>query len=68
MRTIDQTTSKAKRGFAAMDSEKQREIARRGGKSVPPERRSFAQSRELAATAGRTGGKATQAGRQTDRH
>jgi general stress protein YciG len=47
---------KSKRGFASMDPEKRREIASKGGKSVPPERRSFSQSAELAAKAGRKGG------------
>lgn len=49
---------RAKRGFAAMDPERRREIARRGGASVPAEKRSFAQNRELAVSAGRTGGSA----------
>jgi uncharacterized protein len=44
------------RGFAAMSPERQREIARKGGMSVAPERRSFSQSRELASAAGRKGG------------
>lgn len=47
---------KAKRGFAAMSPEKRREIARKGGQSVKPENRAFAQNRELAAEAGRKGG------------
>ena len=42
----------SRRGFAAMDPERRREIARRGGASVPSEKRSFAQDRDLAATAG----------------
>jgi general stress protein YciG len=45
-----------RRGFAAMDAEKQREIAAKGGRSVPPEKRSFAQDPALAAKAGRKGG------------
>ena len=45
------------RGFAAMDDEKQRAIAREGGRSVPDEKRSFSQNRELAADAGRKGGR-----------
>jgi general stress protein YciG len=45
-----------RRGFAAMDRNKQREIASRGGQSVPPEKRSFALNPELAAAAGRKGG------------
>ena len=34
----------------------QREIARKGGESVPSEKRSFSQNHELAAEAGRKGG------------
>jgi uncharacterized protein len=48
--------AKAKRGFAAMDPEKRREIARLGGKNVPPEKRSFSRNSGLAAQAGRKGG------------
>jgi uncharacterized protein len=46
----------SKRGFASMDPAKQREIARKGGQSVPDEKRSFSQNPELAARAGRKGG------------
>lgn len=46
----------SQRGFAAMDAEKQRAIARKGGESVPAEKRSFYQNRTLAAEAGRKGG------------
>ena len=46
------------RGFAGMDQEKQREIARKGGANVPHEKRSFAQNRNLASEAGRKGGRA----------
>lgn len=53
----------APRGFAAMDAERRREIARKGGKSVPDEKRSFTQDRTLAAEAGRKGGRQTQSGR-----
>jgi general stress protein YciG len=49
----------SKRGFASMDEAKQREIARKGGESVPPEQRSFSKDRELAAEAGRKGGEAS---------
>ena len=38
------------------DQEKQREIARKGGESVPSEKRSFSQDHDLAAKAGRKGG------------
>lgn len=44
------------RGFAAMSPEKQREIASKGGRSVPADKRSFAQNRDLAAAAGKVGG------------
>ncbi len=46
----------SKRGFASMSPEKQREIASKGGKSVPSEKRSFSQNRDLASNAGRKGG------------
>lgn len=39
-----------------MDETRQREIARKGGESVPAEKRSFSQNRALAAEAGRKGG------------
>ena len=48
--------NKSKRGFASMTPEKQREIASKGGRSVPSEKRSFAQNRDLASQAGRKGG------------
>lgn len=44
------------RGFASMDREKQREIARKGGRSVPNDKRSFSQDHKLASEAGRKGG------------
>jgi general stress protein YciG len=46
------------RGFASMEQEKQREIARKGGANVPHDKRSFAQDRALASEAGRKGGRA----------
>lgn len=49
------TTTKP-RGFAAMDPEKQREIASKGGRSVPNEKRVFSTNRELASLCGRKGG------------
>lgn len=54
-----QTPSKSKRGFASMSPEKRREIAAKGGASVPAEKRSFSRSRDLAASAGRAGGSAS---------
>jgi uncharacterized protein len=50
---------KSPRGFATMTPEKRREIARKGGSSVPSDKRSFAQDRDLAAAAGRKGGAAS---------
>lgn len=47
---------KSTRGFASMDPENQRAIARKGGTSVPKEKRSFSRNHELAAAAGRKGG------------
>ncbi len=54
----EQDTVKASslRGFASMDAAKQREIARKGGRSVPAEKRSFSRDPKLAAEAGRKGG------------
>lgn len=49
----------SKRGFASMDPALQREIASKGGRSVPPEERSFSKDRALAAQAGRKGGEAS---------
>ena len=56
--------AKSSRGFASMDREKQRAIARKGGESVPNEKRSFSQDRGLAAAAGRKGGEASQGSRR----
>jgi len=47
------------RGFASMDDDKQRDIAAKGGKSVPDEKRSFSQDHELASEAGKKGGQAS---------
>jgi general stress protein YciG len=57
--------NKSKRGFASMSPEKQREIASKGGKSVPADRRSFAQNRDLASQAGRKGGQLSRSGNQS---
>lgn len=46
------------RGFAAMTPERRRELATKGGRSVPPGKRSFSRDRALAAEAGRRGGSA----------
>jgi general stress protein YciG len=52
------------RGFASMDPALQRQIASKGGRSVPPEERSFSKDRSLAAQAGRKGGEASHGGRR----
>lgn len=56
------------RGFAAMDAEKQREIARKGGRSVPNEKRSFSQNHQLASEAGRKGGRSSHINRQPQKN
>lgn len=55
---------KSNRGFASMDEEKQREIASKGGKSVPPEERSFSKDRGLASEAGKKGGEHSHGGKR----
>ncbi|MBZ6077712.1 general stress protein [Microvirga puerhi] len=50
------------RGFASMDKERQQEIARKGGESVPAEERSFSKDRDLASEAGRKGGQHSHGG------
>jgi general stress protein YciG len=45
-----------------MDDDKQREIARKGGESVPDDKRSFSQDHKLASDAGRKGGEASGGG------
>lgn len=58
----------SRRGFASMDPERQREIARKGGASVPGEKRSFSQDRALAASAGRKGGESSHGTRSRAGH
>jgi uncharacterized protein len=54
--------AKQHRGFALMTPEKRKEIAARGGSAVPAHLRSFTQSRELAASAGKKGGSTSRGG------
>lgn len=61
------TDKKRRRGFAAMDDDKQRDLAARGGRSVPPGKRSFARDPSLAAEAGRKGGGHAHRGERSDR-
>lgn len=58
--TGDNPPGKAKRGFAAMDVERQREIARKGGESQGRQNNpgNFANDRAKASQAGRKGGEA----------
>ncbi|HYG91875.1 MAG TPA: general stress protein [Azospirillum sp.] len=49
------------RGFASMDRNRQRQIASKGGESVPADKRSFSKNPELAAEAGRKGGRSVPA-------
>src|SRR3954452_4634766 len=53
---VGRSGNTSNRGFASMDQEKQRELARKGGQSVAPEDRTFSKTPELAAEAGRKGG------------
>ena len=53
---MSEQSTRGRQGFASMDDERQREIASKGGKSVPGQERSFAKDHELAAEAGRKGG------------
>lgn len=59
---INPETGRAIRGFGAMDPDRRREIARKGGASVPGDKRSYAKDRVLAAMAGSKGGKASSGG------
>jgi general stress protein YciG len=59
----NERTGASRRGFASMDPARQLEIARKGGASVPAEKRSFSQDRGLAGDAGRKGGEASHGGR-----
>ena len=52
----------SQRGFASMDPDYQRELARKGGASVPGDKRSFSQDRALAAKAGKKGGENSHGG------
>jgi uncharacterized protein len=53
MHMADSTNSTSKRGFAAMDEERQREIASMGGKASGG---NFAKDRKKASKAGKKGG------------
>ncbi len=55
-------TEKPKRGFAAMSRERLAEVSSKGGSAVPAKRRSFAANPELAAKAGKKGGRISRGG------
>lgn len=61
----EQPRKKARRGFAAMSPEKQREIASLGGKAAHAKGTAHEFSPEEAREAGRKGGQAAQRARQT---
>jgi len=50
------------RGFAALTPERRTEIARKGGSSIPADKRAFSRNRDLATSAGRKGGEASRGG------
>ena len=56
MTDVSVERTRGRRGFASMSAEKRREIASKGGRSVPGEHRVFAKRRDLATNAGRKGG------------
>lgn len=58
MPNIPPLPPKQRRGFALLSPERRREVASKGGGSVPPSKRSFSRDRALAMAAGRKGGEA----------
>jgi general stress protein YciG len=56
MTTIDTEGPKSNRGFASMDTSKQREIASKGGKAAHAQGRAHEFTAEEARSAGRKGG------------
>jgi len=54
-----------KRGFALLSPEKRRELARKGGASVPKAARSFSQDPALARAAGSKGGTSVHASKRS---
>jgi general stress protein YciG len=56
----DEKSTESKRGFAAMDEEKQREIASKGGKAAHASGHAHEFDSAEAAEAGRKGGKHSQ--------
>jgi len=58
----NQSQGGSKRGFASKDEKEQKDIAKKGGESVPPEQRPFSKDPNLASEAGRKGGESSQGG------
>ena len=58
----DNTNGRARRGFAAMDEDKQREIASKGGKAAHEKGTAHQFTSEEAREAGRKGGQASRGG------
>lgn len=58
MNNQNETPKKSVRGFAAMDAEKQREIARKGGRAAHEQGVAHQWSSEEAREAGKKGGQA----------
>jgi general stress protein YciG len=63
--TEEKPRTKSTRGFASMSPERHREIAKKGGKAVPAEKRSYSQNHDLAAAAGRKGGQSVDPKKRT---
>lgn len=57
------TAAPKKRGFASMSLAKRTAISRKGGSSVPAEKRSFSLNQALARSAGAKGGSVSKGGR-----
>lgn len=64
----DETTGgrKSRRGFASMPREKQREIARQGGRAAHQKGTAHEWNAEEARTAGRKGGQASRRGKSSE--
>lgn len=65
MTEVQPTSRVHLRGFASLSPERRSEIARKGGASVPADKRSFSLSRDLAQSAGSKGGSAPTRRRET---
>lgn len=60
----DERNGKSQRGFAAMDKDKQREIAAKGGRTAHETGKAHEFDSEEAREAGRKGGRASRGGRE----